>query len=649
MIRPNFAMVAIAASVTAALGQAAPVAVRDSDGLRAAFNAATPGTVIRLEQGTYQPNVFLSGKSGGPVAPIVIEGADPANPPVFTGGNEALHLTSCSHVVLRNLVARGQKSNGLNIDDGSQPGSTHHVVIENVRVEDIGPQGNHDAIKLSGLDDFEVRDCTLHGWGGQGIDMVGCHRGLIEGCSFTGKQGFSGDTGITTKGGSREVTVRRCAFDRAADRGVNVGGSTGDPFYRPLDAPYEAAAITVEGCTFHGGEAPIAFVGVDGAVFRYNTVYDPGKWICRILQERSEPRFTPSSNGLLERNIFVFKAARMSEVVNVGPGTKSETFIFKDNLWFAMDNPAASKLRLPTAEQGGVHGVDPKLEAPDKGSFEPLAPEAAGFGATALKTPANAGGQGSVRLKQRKVADPAAKKPLPEAKVAPPAGRDWVAAMKAVHAKGTARKGSVSQIGDSITYTKAFLAPMAWEKPAGFDAVAARIDAKLLNERKGPPHANYSGWVAQQGLDAIGAVLAAEQPEIAVVMYGTNDVRKGVTPADYRRQLDGIVAACLEAGCVPIVSTIPPMLNMDDRVAEFNAAVRTVAADRKIPLVDFHGEILARQPGTDWDGTLLGKGDVHPTGGKNLDFSADNLRVCGYALRNHATLKVMQEVIEKCF
>ena len=400
MIRPNFAMVAIAASVTAALGQAAPVAVRDSDGLRAAFNAATPGTVIRLAQGTYQPSVFLSGKSGGPGKPIVIEGADPANPPVFTGGNEALHLTSCTHIVLRNIAIRGQKQNGLNIDDGSQPGSAHHVVIENVRVEDIGPQGNHDGIKLSGLDDFEVRGCTFHGWGGQGIDMVGCHRGLIEGCTLIGKQGFTQNTGLTAKGGSREITVRGCSFDHASDRGVNAGGSTGDPFFRPLDAPYEAAAITVEGCTFHGGEAPIAFVGVDGAVFRFNTVYDPGKWICRILQERPEPRFTPSSNGLLERNIFVFKAARMSEVVNVAPGTKSETFVFKDNLWFAMDNPAASKLRLPTAEQGGVHGVDPKLEAPDKGSFKPLAPEAAGFGATALKTPANAGGQGSAGPKQ---------------------------------------------------------------------------------------------------------------------------------------------------------------------------------------------------------------------------------------------------------
>lgn len=145
--------------------------------------------------------------------------------------------------------------------------------------------------------------------------------------------------------------------------------------------------------------------------------------------------------------------------------------------------------------------------------------------------------------------------------------------------------------------------------------MADQAAKKPLTEAKAAPPAGRD-WVAQQGLDAIGAVLAAEQPEIAVVMYGTNDVRKWVTPADYRRQLDGIVAVCLEAGCVPIVSTIPPMLNMDDRVAEFNAAVRTVAADRKIPLVDF---------------------------------SADNLRVCGYALRNHATLKVMQDVIEKCF
>jgi lysophospholipase L1-like esterase len=348
----------------------------------------------------------------------------------------------------------------------------------------------------------------------------------------------------------------------------------------------------------------------------------------------------------VERNIFVFRPGIGG--VNVSPGTKPETFVFADNLWFAMGNPGASKPNLPVAEQGGVYGVDPKLEAPEKGSFKPLEPQAAAYGATALPAAAKAGGQAPARVEPPKQDEGRPQAARPDA-AAPAAAGDWVAAMKAVHAKGKARKGSVSQIGDSITYTKAFLAPMTWEKPAGFDSVVARVDAKLLNERKGPPHGNYSGWVAQQGLDAIGTILAAEQPEIAVIMYGTNDVLKGVAPADYRRQLDGIVAACIEAGCVPIMSTIPPILNKEGRVAEFNAAVRAVAAERKVPLVDFHGEILARQPDTAWDGTLLGKGDVHPTGGKNLDFSADNLRVCGYALRNHATLQVMKEVIEKCF
>ena len=226
---------------------------------------------------------------------------------------------------------------------------------------------------------------------------------------------------------------------------------------------------------------------------------------------------------------------------------------------------------------------------------------------------------------------------------------EWVAAMKAVHAKGGTDKGSVSQIGDSITYTKAFLAPFAWEMAAGFETVAARVNRKQLNERKGPEHSNYSGWVAAQGLEKIAGILASQKPEIAVIMYGTNEVTKGVAPAEYEKNLGGIVDACLAAGCVPIISTIPPYPGKDDKAQAINVVVKKLAADKKIPLVDFYAAILERQPGTAWDGTLLGKGDVHPTGGKNLDFSADNLKVCGYALRNFVTLTVMKDVVEKCF
>jgi lysophospholipase L1-like esterase len=233
------------------------------------------------------------------------------------------------------------------------------------------------------------------------------------------------------------------------------------------------------------------------------------------------------------------------------------------------------------------------------------------------------------------------------------AGDDWVAAMKAVHAKGTAQKGSVSQIGDSITYTKAFLAGLAWGKPQGggdWNAVCSRVTGKLLNDRKGPDHCNFSGWTAQDGLGKIKGVLAAEKPEIAVVMYGTNDVSKGVKVADYEKNMAAIVDACLEAGCVPILSTIPPILNKDARVKEFNDAIQKLAAEKKVPLVDFHAAILSRQPDGAWNGTLLGKNDVHPSGGNNnFDFSDANLKTCGYALRNFVTLQAMKDVIEKCF
>jgi lysophospholipase L1-like esterase len=131
-------------------------------------------------------------------------------------------------------------------------------------------------------------------------------------------------------------------------------------------------------------------------------------------------------------------------------------------------------------------------------------------------------------------------------------------------------------------------------------------------------------------------------------MYGTNDVTKGVAVDVYEKNMTAIVDACMEAGCIPIVSTIPPYMNKEAQVKALNDTVKKIAAAKKIPLVDFHAAILERQPGTDWNGTLLGKGDVHPSGGDNFKFDEANLKTCGYALRNFVTLKVMQQVVEKC-
>jgi hypothetical protein len=368
---------------------AAVIPVDDDASLRAALAKATAGTVIRIAPGRYAPGLSATGLRGTAEKPIVIEGADPDDPPIFEGGAVAIQLSDCEHLRLRNLVAKGQQGNGINIDDGGTVETpTHHIVLSRVRVLDTGPRGNCDGIKLSGVNDFVVRDCVIEGWGGQAVDMVGCHRGVVEGCAFRGKPGFSQATGPQTKGGSSDIAIRRCEFTDAGSRAVNVGGSTGLPYFRPPGARHEAKDITVEGCVFSGSQTAVAFVGVDGATFRYNTVIHPGKWVLRILQETVEPGFVPCRGGRFERNLVVFRRSEVQVAANVGPDTAPETFTFAANLWFSEDRPEESRPDLPAKETDGVYGVDPRLPAPGDGRPRPQDPRATRYGAEAWPGPA---------------------------------------------------------------------------------------------------------------------------------------------------------------------------------------------------------------------------------------------------------------------
>ena len=159
------------------LGAETVVHVGDDASLRAALGHARPGTCIRIGAGSYRPGIYVRNLKGTAREPIVIEGADPDHPPRFEGGGTGWQLSDCEHLRLRNILVRGQTQNGINVDDGgSFDTPAHHVVLEGIDVAEIGPRGNFDAIKLSGVDDFIVRGCKIEGWGGQGVDMVGCHR-----------------------------------------------------------------------------------------------------------------------------------------------------------------------------------------------------------------------------------------------------------------------------------------------------------------------------------------------------------------------------------------------------------------------------------------------------------------------------------------
>jgi hypothetical protein len=352
--------------------QAGEITVGSASELRAALSSAKPGTTILLSPGTYDGGLHFANVHGTEKSPILIRGKSDLNPPRFLGGGSALQFSDISHVTISNIVIEKATHNGINIDDGgSFESPSHHVRLHGLQVRDL-PAGNHDGIKLSGVTDFRIDHCTVERWGGSGIDMVGCHRGFIVDCTF--RKG--GDNAVQAKGGTAQVAVWKSRFEDFGQRGVNIGGSTGFNYFRPplMQMPegsrFEASGIAVEGCVFSGGIAPIAFVGVKGAVVRFNTIYHPQRWAFRILQETRDPSFLPSQGGLIENNLIVFKSDQWLEGgVNIGPGTAPNEFRFEGNFWYCSDRSEQSTPKLPTREIDGVTGIDPRLKDPEKGDF----------------------------------------------------------------------------------------------------------------------------------------------------------------------------------------------------------------------------------------------------------------------------------------
>lgn len=343
-------------SLLSASALADEMIVRDAESLRSALRGLKSGDTLKIAPGDYP-----GGHHVADIAKLTIEALEPKSPPHFKGSTNGWQFSRCADLTLRNLRISGQTGNGLNLDDGGDLASpVTGITLDRLEISDIGPSGNHDGIKCSGLDKLTIRDCTITGWGGQGIDFVGCHHSLITGCRFIGKEGFTASAGIQLKGGTSDVVVEKCRFTNAGERPLNLGGSTGLPFFRPQGEKHEAARLIARDNVIEGSLCAAAFVGVDGAEFSGNTILFPTKWIFRILQETNEPGFVPCRNVVVRDNRIIFRRAQVQIEVNVGGGTSPETFRFERNQWFAEDKPSSSTPKLPTAEQDGVYGTDPR-------------------------------------------------------------------------------------------------------------------------------------------------------------------------------------------------------------------------------------------------------------------------------------------------
>ncbi len=245
--------------------------------------------------------------------------------------------------------------------------------------------------------------------------------------------------------------------------------------------------------------------------------------------------------------------------------------------------------------------------------------------------------------------------------------RYWAEAMAEVHDRFTGEKGTFAHFGDSITVTLAFWTPLLYsrknasdEMEQAYQLVNQYLKKECWRNWKGPQYGNEGRMTIRWAHENIDMWLARLKPEVALIMFGTNDLTS-VGPEEYKKKTQEVVQKCLDNGTVVILSTIPPRHGLADKAALYADAVRKIALRMKVPLVDYHSDILKRRP-TDWDGaldkfsqykgydvpTLLSRDGVHPSNPKDFcdDYSEDGLKCCGYSLRNYLVLMKYAEVLK---
>jgi hypothetical protein len=215
--------------------------------------------------------------------------------------------------------------------------------------------------------------------------------------------------------------------------------------------------------------------------------------------------------------------------------------------------------------------------------------------------------------------------------------------LRAVLARGRGDANVFVKVGDSITFNTAFLGCLGKEPVADPALEETRaFFTRASWERQSL--ASTVGWHTLQPITGNPSPLDREvlamRPSFAIVMLGTNDTYEGSAPS-FARNLARVVSQLTSRGVVPILSTIPYRGGAvaNAAVPTMNMAVRRVAAEAKVPLVDFHLalEDLPRH-GISSDG-------IHPfvAGASACDFSRDGLHG-GFNVRNQVTLEALDRV-----
>ncbi len=322
--------------------------------------------------------------------PIVIAGAldeqgrrltlvDGGADGIEDAGEPCIRMSNVSFIVIANILCERAFPHGMNIDDGSDYSTpTHHITIRNVLIRDVGLYQrtkigtNSDCLKLSGVDDFRVLNSEFENCvSGEFIDMVGSHRGLITGNHFHNKP----LNGVQTKGGSSDVLITGNVFEGVEGRSIQLGGDTGEPYYRPIDAAYPAQQIRVVANIIRTNPEQetqndaFSLNGCRDCLIAHNTVTDIGRRSSILYIDREEAERPGNSRIVLANNVYLVTEQdadsailRLSQRGRIG----SDELKFDHEVYAGISRDAwlaqTSVLKLPSDRFNGIRWLDPELD-----------------------------------------------------------------------------------------------------------------------------------------------------------------------------------------------------------------------------------------------------------------------------------------------
>lgn len=116
--------------------------------------------------------------------------------------------------------------------------------------------------------------------------------------------------------------------------------------------------------------------------------------------------------------------------------------------------------------------------------------------------------------------------------------------------------------------------------------------------------------------DRLSLQLASVQPDVVLIMEGTNDLSIGVSASQVESAIDSMVRDVLDSGADPILATIAPSTRdgLASQIPVYNDMIRSLAAARGIPLVDVF-RVLNQGSCPSSTSTLpcIGSDNLHPT------------------------------------